>query len=149
MTDITNSAAEFSRQINQLVAYVEDNSEQIIKKACVDLYRRIVERTPVDTGRAKASWGISTGSDVPAVSAGKLSDSEIAEIINSHVGEFRFGIDDDQITIMNNLEYISYLEAKGSQQAPVGMVAVSLTEFNDHFRKALESLTDKDGFESL
>jgi len=34
------------------------------------------------------------------------------------------------ITIYNNLEYIEALENGHSQQAPAGMVAVSLAEFN-------------------
>ena len=142
MTDIATNAAEFSRQLDALTDHIEGNITAVIRKACVDLYRRIVERTPVDSGRAKASWSISTtGTDTITEHADGWSHNELLEIIRNNVSDFEFTIHDDKVLIVNNVEYISVLESgNGSGQAPQGMVAVSLAEFSAHFREALAGL---------
>lgn len=142
MSDIAHSAAEFSRQLDQLSVYIEGDVAAVIRKACLDLYRRIVERTPVDTGRAKASWGISTTGNNDVKEYSGWSNNEIIRIINKNISDFDFSIEDETVYIVNNTEYISHLESGSSQHAPSGMVAISLTEFSDHFRKALSTLTD-------
>jgi len=132
------NADEFSKSLMELASHTEGSIEKVIRKACIDLYRAIVEKTPVDTGRAKASWGLSTtyADDVHDNPEG-YSYNEIAEIINKHVSDFKFDVHDDEVIIYNNVEYISELEEGTSDQAPHGMVAVSLAEFTAFFNNAL------------
>ena len=151
---ISLDAAGFSSALNDLADHVRGEVSAVIRKACIDLYRRIVERTPRDTGRARASWQLSTtgqGSNVwqnrgtPGVLNSAASASDIANNINQNVSEFKVDIHTDTVTIYNNLEYISILEAgrqgnRGSLQAPTGMVAISLSEFEQHFRNALAGM---------
>ena len=131
-------AKEFSKALMDLSVYVNGEVAKVIRKACVDLYRRIVERTPVDTGRAKANWQLSTVStsdkkdDIDGFSA-----NEISSIINENASNLKVTVNTDKVVIYNNLEYMSYLERGDSKQAPQGMVAVSLAEFEQHFKKAL------------
>lgn len=141
LDDIPGRAADFARSLMDLADYVEGNFEKVLRKACVDLYRKVVERTPVDTGRAKASWGISTsGEQRPQPKDIELSFNEVKTIIDEHVRGFILDIHDNKIIISNNVEYIEFLESGDSKQAPRGMVAVSLVEFTAHFNKALQGI---------
>ena len=125
--------------------YATQGMEKIIRKACIDLYRRIAERTPVDTGRAKANWAISTVQAEPDRNdPDGYSFNEINSIIASEVSGFSFELSDGVVWINNNLEYIESLENGTSKQAPAGMVMVSLAEFETHFNSALQGLK---GFE--
>lgn len=136
---ISGNAAGFAKSLMAMQEYATGNFEQVIRKACIDLYRAITERTPVDTGRAKASWGISTtGAAAPQGDPEGYSHGELIDIINGYVSDFKFTVHDDKVIISNNLEYIEYLENGSSKQAPSGMVAISLSEFENHFNKALK-----------
>ena len=144
---IQKNAAAFSSALMDICNEVNGSVEAVIKKACFDLYARIIKRTPVDTGRAKASWGIGTEfSDAVAPEGeysvtpkGQYAPSDISDLVTSATeGLFSFTVDDDQVVIYNNLEYIEALESgEGSDQAPQGMAAISLSEFEAHFREAL------------
>jgi len=145
---ISIDATGFTNALRDLANTVSDRYNEVIRKACIDLYTKIVTRTPVDTGRARASWQLSdsgvnnavwsnTGTSGVAHSA--ASSADIANNINQNVDGFTVDISTDTVTIFNNLEYISFLEDGHSQQAPAGMVAVSLSEFEQHFRRHLAS----------
>ena len=140
--DISNNSAGFSKSLMAMMDYVDGSMEKIIRKACIDLYRRIVERTPVDTGRAKANWALSTSPDAnPDIQdPDGFSYNEIKSINDNEVSGFTFDLHDDVVWITNNLEYIEQLENETSVQAPAGMVAVSLAEFEAHFNNELQGL---------
>lgn len=139
--DVPVNAAAFSKSLKALAGYATGNVEKVIRKTCIDLYRRIVERTPVDTGRAKANWQMST-----TTTASELYDkdgysfNEINEIVSAEISDFTFELGDDQVFIYNNLEYIPYLEDGSSTQAPAGMVEISLVEFTNYFNLELGKL---------
>lgn len=135
--DIAHNAAGFAKALEQLGEHVTGSVEKVIRKACIDLYRKIVERCPVDTGRAKSNWMISTTVHDGTVGGEEFTANEIISIIESEISDFSFDIHDDVVIIYNNLEYIEQLENGTSTQAPAGMVSVSLVEFTDHFNRAL------------
>ena len=141
---IQDNAADFTDALMAMADYVEGAFENVIRKACIDLYRRIAERTPVDTGRAKASWGISNTSNHEEPKEGEFSHNEVAAFINEQVQEFSVEIIEDQVIIYNNLEYIEELENGTSQQAPYGMVSLSLAEFENFFNEQLVGLKGLD-----
>jgi hypothetical protein len=132
------SAAGFSAALMELCTEVDGSVVAVIKKACFDLYAAIVKRTPVDTGRAKASWGIGVEHSDAVLPPGEYGDNGIVQMVGDATdGIFSFNVNDDQIVIYNNLDYISDLEDGASDQATTGMVAISLAEFEAHFRAAL------------
>lgn len=141
MDAVSGNAADFSESLMAMGDYVEGSIEKVVRKACIDLYRAIVERTPVDTGRAKANWMISTAEpDYTVDDKDGYSFNEVVSVIDEHVSEFDFDIHDGTVFITNNLEYISELENGSSDQAPYGMVSLSLAEAEAHFRNALAGL---------
>lgn len=111
---------------------VPAQSLKLQKRIALDLLRRIVFRTPVDTGRARGNWqtalGASSRSEIDRLdTSGGTSVSVGSAVI---AGARPYGV----ITIFNNVDYIEYLEGGSSQQAPIGMVAVSLAEVEAQFR---------------
>jgi hypothetical protein len=92
------------------------------EKISRDLHERIVERTPVDTGRAKASWDVAVGAPGGSVPPeGKESYSPAgfgAPLIDGTAPVF----------IVSNIPYIEALENGHSKQAPQGMIALSVAE---------------------
>ncbi|HCY86594.1 MAG TPA: hypothetical protein DHV36_15780 [Desulfobacteraceae bacterium] len=141
MDTVSENAAGFASSLMALADYVDGSVEKVIRKACIDLYRAIVERTPVDTGRAKANWMISTSDrDLTIDHDDGFSFAEINALIDEEAMGFSFELHDDVVIITNNLEYISELENGTSKQAPRGMVSVSLAEFTAHFNAALAGL---------
>lgn len=128
---ITDNAKEFTKQLERLASFVEDVVvDKIIRKTCFDLYAKIAEDTPVDVGTAKANWSIT---------AHEL-DTQIhsADRPLMTYDDFDYKIQDDRVTIYNNLEYIEALEDGHSQQRPAGMVAVNLAEFNIKLEKEMK-----------
>lgn len=90
---------------------------------------RVILRTPVDTGRARANWQVSMGA--PAGGVVEAVDKTGTDTLQK-IKEFSVAIDhDDQpLFITNNQPYIEKLEEGSSDQAPNGMVAITVAEFD-------------------
>lgn len=129
---ITINAVEFERQLERAASFMESQYVQVVRKVVIDLFANIVVRTPVDTGRARANWNIS--------SSGESSYRFLSSNMLEKIKDFTFTIHDDEIIIYNNLEYIEALENGHSDQAPVGMVSISLIEFDMHIRNEMRKL---------
>lgn len=133
----------------------------VMIRITLDLFRRITKRTPVDTGRARASWDVKQGtpsSFVPperkksvagkgktrlgtglggeklgtgALSGGKAKD------VSSEIAD----IDGTKVVfITTNLDYMVYLEQGSSKQAPAGMVLLSIAEIEIEIENILDQL---------
>ncbi len=142
---IAINADAFSRQLGALALRVDGAFEKVVRKTCFDLYARIVKRTPVKTGRAKASWGIGLQASSKVLPPGEYDTNVMVDAVTDDAYSFmHYSIKDDEVIIYNNVEYISHLEDGHSGQAPSGMVAISLAEFTHHFEmeaaKALAKL---------
>lgn len=137
---------ELSEQISKFADKTEDRLNQIVRGACLVMFSRIVERTPVDTGRARANWqigldGISAPSSVNFTGekgnaeddARRQRNAARATAVAMNSGEDvldRINTDTKKVCIYNNLDYIIPLEYGHSQkQAPNGMARITLMEF--------------------
>lgn len=83
-----------------ILVTLENTSElpqDVFDDLVAEIYDRIVDRTPIDTGLCQASWQL-------------------------------VKVDKDTYELYNDTEYVSYLEEGWSQQAPDGMVEVTLAE---------------------
>lgn len=92
----------------------------------LEALRRIVLKTPVDTGRARGNWQPSINQPIESVvDTTDLSGNQtISNGSATILGLKDFGT----IFISNNLPYILKLENGSSQQAANGMVALTLQE---------------------
>lgn len=105
--------------------------ETVARKITFDLFSKVNLRSPVDTGRFRGNWNVSYG--VPDVSFTDNTNqnratAEISKALTLPVGGVTW--------MANGLPYAARLEYGYSQQAPAGMVRVSVSEFSDIARKA-------------
>ena len=84
-------------------------------------------RTPVDTGRARANWQVAIGT-IPSGTL-ELNDKSGQATINKVQAASMGVVAGDVIYLTNNLPYAVPLEEGYSKQAPAGMVALTVQDF--------------------
>ena len=124
----------FSDQLKQAGIDAGDIALKFQKRVALEALTRIVKRTPVDTGFARANWQVAPTTNEGTVDgtdpggggtiAGGLSDINKVRV--------PFGV----IWIFNNVKYIAFLEEGSSSQAPQGMVALTLRELEGALQAA-------------
>lgn len=130
---------QFALDLRRAIEAAKGQQEVAIKKIVIDFFSDVIAKSPVDTGRFRGNWqcGINsrptgTVSDVdktPAGSAGGNTVTQMAVKVLTANGVKEFWL-------VNNLPYAGVLEygrangQPGSQQAPAGMVRISLAAFN-------------------
>lgn len=116
------SAYEFKADCAAFAKIVDINLRDLMRMLILKVWTGVTLKTPVDTGRARAAWGIVFG------------EPTIAPIPEGTYGAPAFPaeiqvVDGSQVVyIINALDYIEALEDGHSQQAPAGMVRVTLAE---------------------
>jgi hypothetical protein len=117
----------FEDQIRAWQVKTERTMTQVGRKVALELFRRVIYKTPVDTGRARANWQVTIGT--PAAGTIEIDDTNGGATMSKATAAsagFKAG---DTIYLTNNLPYIRRLEEGSSQQAPAGMVALTVQEF--------------------
>lgn len=123
MSNLSRFSADLDRAFEEKV---QGKVIAVQKKVALEALRRVIFKTPVDTGRARGNWQVSLGVrddgvlEVTDPSGQPTIDKGTRPITDLN----RFDI----IYIQNNLPYIQRLEDGYSQQAPAGMVAVTVAE---------------------
>ncbi|GAA6162573.1 hypothetical protein NBRC116590_02770 [Pelagimonas sp. KU-00592-HH] len=102
--------------------------ELAIRKIALEMFSRVVLRSPVDTGRFRGNWQVAIGS----VPTGTLDlDDKSGQATLGKVQAAALGLQvGDTITLVNNLPYGPRLENGHSGQAPNGMVGLTVQEFH-------------------
>ena len=118
----------------------------VFKKIALELHRKFVVKTPVDEGTARGNWLVA----VARAPSGKIARID-KQSLGSDPGPESFtaaltslssydALTEQDIFIVNNLDYIGVLEhGDHSKQAPQGMVAITVAEFQSIVRKAVKS----------
>ncbi len=122
-----NDVADFSLQLGKVAKILDLRLEAVIKKVAFDLHADITFKTPVDTGRARASWNLSVGSPSPETPApvAKKGETVPLTVIDPSALDGA-NLRTEPIYITSNLDYVQYLEGGSSKQAPEGMVRLSV-----------------------
>lgn len=117
----------FTLQLGDFAKRAGLNCDLVARKAGIEMTSQIVIRTPVDTGRARSNWTTTIGRADYAVteSFDKAGASAVARA-TAALASFKCG---PSIWIANGLPYIGRLESGSSRQAPSGMVAITVVEF--------------------
>jgi hypothetical protein len=147
-----NNVQTFNAQILEFAKKLApDEARTMQRKMALEGLRRLVSKTPVDTGRARANWQVGINQE-PATPlhpasepfqgphvAGERPLSATPAL--SQVGQETFDAGAAVIEAMplctcyltNNVEYIEDLERGHSGQAPHGMLAVTVEELKGMF----------------
>lgn len=124
----------FSIPLDQLAAKLKLDIDTVVRKSTLDLFKAVVLKSPVDTGRFRANWNCTKGA----------LDESTTESVDQSRGlteaqkaiEFESG---GVVYFVNGLPYAYRLEFEGwSKQAPAGMIRVSATEFDAYVRAAIK-----------
>lgn len=131
-------ASSFELQIGQFVQRAKGNVDLVFRKVSLDVFKRVVMKSPVLTGRFKGNWQVAIGSAPEGVLTidDKAGTATIAKITAATLG-LKAG---QVIHLQNNLEYSIPLEYGHSKQAPAGMVRTTVQEFNAIVNKAVNEV---------
>ena len=130
--------AGFADQVKAWERKTVAKMDLAVRKIALEMFRRIILKSPVDTGRFRGNWQLAIGS----VPEGTLElDDKTGTATIAKGAATVMGINaGDTIYFANNLPYARRLEEGGypdgpkvengrSSQAPNGMVALTIQEF--------------------
>lgn len=134
MARVVDNFHEFEAQILEVEQEIPDQANQFKRAVALHALRGIVLKTPVDTGRARANWQVGL-MQAPTGTLDVTPGGPGAANLAITQGSMEIGRSElkDDIWLTNNLSYIEPLEMGSSQQAPSGMVGVTLAEIDAQF----------------
>lgn len=132
---MASASQRFELEVKNELGVAMDEWNTVVRTVTLQAHSRITVRTPVDKGRAKANWFVRIGGAGNKVTENtdKTGTSTIADGA-AEIAKYRSLKTFPVISLYNNLPYINRLETGYSNQAPIGMVAVTVTELQAQFR---------------
>jgi hypothetical protein len=129
----------FTLDVQRFVDKAKGNVDLVVRKVSLDMFKRVIMKSPVDTGRFKGNWQVAIGS-IPAGTL-EVDDKTGAATITKVTATALPLKAGDVITLVNNLPYGRRLEYGWSKQAPSGMVRLSVAEYGAVVSKAAGEVT--------
>ena len=130
----------FADQLKAFHLKTEGLSDRVVRTAILEVFARVVVRSPVDTGRFRSAWTVSADYLVvrePAVAEGTTTGSPIPPPDPPALVERCIG---RRFYIVNNISYGPALEDGGSKQAPSGMVGLTALQWPSIVRAAVRAV---------
>jgi hypothetical protein len=103
---------------------LKENPDKLIRALALEVAKRVILRTPVDTGRARGNWNLSVGE--PDFDTSKHNAPKGQAPIRRAMARLQGVEYGDEVWLANGLPYINALEHGHSKQAPTGMVKVTM-----------------------
>jgi hypothetical protein len=128
----------FAAQIAEFCAKAKGNADLVVRKVALEMFSRVIQKSPVDEGRFKSSWVVAINS-IPTDDPGTIDKSGAPSFarVNAAVAQLSAGT---IITMCSNLSYSRRLEYGWSKQAPSGVVRITVVEFSGIVDQAAASL---------
>lgn len=120
-------STDFERSIENFIKKAKKNPELVVRQVTIKLYSAIIMASPVDTGRFRMNWQATVDNPATGVligddPSGSRAIGRISQFVASSTKW-------DEFRLTNNLPYAERLEFGWSQQAPSGMVRVTVSRF--------------------
>lgn len=137
--------ANFADQINKFVVESLEDAKKVIEKVRVDVSDSVINKTPLDTGFARGNWQSNIGSPIKSEitrfdrEAGFAPTGGDGIALREAIEVAAKDIEND-FYVTNNAEYIMNLEFGGSDQAPNGMVRITVADFQNIVNDVVEKL---------
>lgn len=128
----------FADGLNKMCARAGDKAQEVVRKTALELQAGMVEKSPVDTGRFKGNWQASIGVVNTATDGGE--DKSGAAALGRTQAVLATWKPGQKIWLTNSLPYAKRLEYGWSDQAPGGMVRLTVQAYGDALAKAVESI---------
>lgn len=126
---------QFALEIDKELDICFDQWNTVIRKISLQALTGVVLKTPVDTGRARGNWFAQIGGAGNRVTddtdpSGNTTIATGSNEIAKYKSQKGFPV----ISLYNNLPYINRLENGYSNQAPNGMVSLTVVELQVQLR---------------
>jgi hypothetical protein len=128
----------FSLGLDAFIAKAKANADTVVRQASLSVLSSVVKRSPVDTGRFRGNWQTTVAN--PATGTLQAEDKGGSASIAAGVGALTNAKAGDTVWIVNNLPYAQRLENGWSDQAPTGMVRLTVNEFEKYVKDATAQL---------
>ncbi len=109
---------------------------QVAKETTRTMADTIIEMSPVDTGRFKENWHTEINKIDFAIDDLKIPKA----FLNSKLAMLKIG---DSIFFTNSLDYAKKLEFGFSKKAPLGMVRITVANYNEIVNAAILKVKSK------
>ena len=121
------------KQPAQWARETADKLEVAVQRISLEVFQRVILRSPVDTGRFRGNWQVGIG----RIPTGTLDlNDKTGQATISKAQAAALSLEAGQsITLVNNLPYAQRLEDGWSAQAPAGMVALTVQDFQEIARQ--------------
>lgn len=137
MNEIQTHLKQFNQEVDVFAkTLVPEKVILLQKKIVLEALKRLVMKTPVDTGRARGNWQVTIGRS--ATAAIEAVDKAGGETIKKGLAAIAALPPYQVVWISNNVDYIEFLEEGNSRQAPEGMMSLTVEELKIMFSKAVE-----------
>jgi len=128
----------FDNDLQRFITRTGLEADIVIRKIVLKAFEMVTRKTPVKTGRAKGNWNVSISSIDRSVDMSATSTPRGSPAVAPYLKK---GDGLKTNYIVNSLPYITVLEygragsGKGrSEQAPNGMVRVTVNELRSYFK---------------
>jgi len=135
----TTDPQVFALNISEFVNKAKEAPEKVVRRAGTDVATALVIRSPVDTGRFRANWVCAFHS--PSAFITPSTDKSGAGTIARITTQLN-GWSGGDIYFTNSLPYAIPLEYGHSDQAPNGMVRLTVNEWNGIVEKAAKEVEE-------
>lgn len=126
----------FQRKLQEIAERVRQGELEARREIAFEVAYRIISRTPVDSGQARANWNVGLQRNDASTNSEPDPSGQTA-IARAEETLARMSSNDTRVYITNALPYINRLEHGWSDQAPNGMVQITLAEFPEFARRKL------------
>lgn len=125
----------FRRDFARLLKAAGDKADLVVRKTALQLQSEMIARSPVDTGRFKGNW--QTGIGAVNADTGSAANSDALGRCATVLQGWKPG---QTIFLTNSLPYAKRLENGWSQQAPAGMVRLTVANYAAALANAVKGL---------
>ena len=137
MSRYAGATGSFALDLAKFAQQAQDAIDETLQEVVIELGNSLIRMSPVDTGRFRGNWQFSIGTpasgslDANDPSGNQTSARIVGDSILFKAGETAY--------IVNNLPYAIPLEYGHSDQAPGGMVRITLARFQAIVEEAIRT----------
>lgn len=129
----------FAATLRQFRDQTLADMDEVFRRVVIEIGTTIIRLSPVDTGRFRGNWQFTV--DAPANASLDNYDREGHETIARLVSDAQHLTFGQTAYIVNNLVYAIPLEYGHSQQAPTGVVRITIEGFQQIVDEAVREVT--------
>jgi hypothetical protein len=137
MNKYAGKEGSFAIQLAEFAEQAKEAIDSTLREVVIEIGNSVIRMSPVDTGRFRGNWQFSIGAPAPGTLdvVDKDGSAAMARIEGDSL-LFKAG---ETAYIVNNLPYAIPLEYGHSDQAPGGMVRVTLARFQQIIEEAIRN----------